>query len=449
MMIFICSVFLSCQNENANLNNPGNDVIENTQYRDFQGYEFVIEVRDNDGWETIPDSENISVEADATRAHIAKVKELLNCEITQNKHAPDATTLASFATGDSGFDIVNDISVYLYPWYRAGYLACLNGTEALDLTDAAKWGTPEMLKGVSYRDEIFGVITRLWGMEYFVGEGALYVNDGLVEYFNQTHPKELIEKGSWTFNGFNDYIKNVYDTNEEIYSFTYDPVALNFVSVFANGCEFIEKDSNNKSVFGLNNQKAYTALEWASALVKEEGVKEGPHSWSSGSYFSKNKSTFYLGGVAEGIDVTNNNSFLNCDIIYSWIPFPYGPDAEYGKTVSSYTSTKHAISIAYDTDIEAAAYFINVLFSDRDELKHEDKLQMYKTQFMHHAEDFATYSEYNTKAHEMYFNSGLSDVRAKLTNALTQIIKGKKTPAEGMGSVTDSMQTEIDELFNN
>ncbi|MDF2686737.1 MAG: extracellular solute-binding protein family 1 [Clostridia bacterium] len=454
MLLLVFAMFSACGTPSAdNTGEDGTGVDEEVEYLDFNGREFIVATRSTDESDLIiPSPENISLEADASRTKIALTEQLLNCKVSQIQLPATNVIMADVTSGTSSFDIGYGASYDEYGWYKAGLLLKLNDIEALDITDESKWGTAEYLKSLSFKDEVYALGLYAWSSGVGGAEGILLVNDGLVNQFNQPHPKELLEQGQWTFETFLQYVQDVSDINADtpIYGMTIFPgqiFQLPLTAVFANGGTLIETDSDGRSIFGLDNSDALSSIEWAKSVYDTGVVKEEKGGGPASTFFSANESTLWLGGSWVGLDESEWAPLKNLNS-FTWVTFPYGPKAEYGKTIASYNLARMGLAIPSDKDGEEVGYFMNILFSEREDFTFAQKSENVKKQFFFDPADYDTAVNLSVNAVYTHLYAELSDVRDRFFNKLVSIVKGKSTPTEAIASIKENIQTEIDKYLN-
>ncbi len=402
----------------------------------------------------IPGDSNNALEADEQREKISRIEKTLHCVIEQQLQEDSSMIAAAIAGQATKTDIYFGASYEHMNWYRTGLLYDYNEIDAVDLSDTEKWGSKDRQNIMSYQGAIFGVYPK----PQVIPEGSagiVLVNDKLIQSYNQPTPKELLENGNWTFDYFTDYVVAVSDmrTDPPTYGMTIvwgQEFTFPLTAIFANGSSILSTNENGKHQFNLaNDQKARTALEWSAEVYRTGVITEddyGTASWAG--MFANGQSAMWVG--SSGVGLTINQSEAPLTLMsdgFSFINFPYGPDAVYGETPSTYYVASMSYAIPISSDPDDMGLFINEFctsYLTEDEIA--SKIEDYRDQFFYHPEDYDTVYRAGETAMYTYFNSELFDVQTDISEALNEILKGKKNVTEAFTSITPRVMDAIEDF---
>lgn len=330
VVLFVCGVVsLSC----CSSSQEGFIEIERDPIEDFSGekFYFVGSFFPSDAKDGVSanrlDSDISLIETEVLLEHCQMTEQRYHCEIVCQSELPGQTPAAfasAYASGSVCADFLCADFNVLSDLYDADLLVDLSTIEAIDLSDEEKWGTESQRVGTS-RDGVLYAFPQK-GSRYMpvmqTYSGVLVCNREVYDRFSvDTTPRQLIEQGKWTFDQFLDLLKSVYDPSEV------DPVSgivshdgIASAAVCANGGNVIMK-VKGQYVFGYTQERSLHALEWAKRLSRIYGLV--------GKYeeFEKGTATFCLTRP----ELIIRSSLENLE----WLPFPYGPDVEYGDACSA------------------------------------------------------------------------------------------------------------------
>lgn len=332
-----------------------------------------------------------TAEADAMYTHCAKVEQLYNCRIIRQPELgqPSGSAFAAaYAAGELPADIICGNSNLLLDLYQSGILADLHTIEAIDTNDEEKWGikaqrTCTTKNGVLYAFPLRGSRYMPVTRDYFA---AFACNMDIYEQFGQERtPREMVEQGDWTFDGFYELLQNVYDPDPErrIYGLAlYNSIVT--ASVYANGGDFVVKQ-RGRYVFGYSQPNALRALAWAQRVCRPRGMIGD---WKD---FENGRATFMLGRPEQFIYSSLTNLM--------WLPFPYGPDVAYGSACVSYFGSYNTCTAILKNEDAAhtqrTGVIFDALFSPTEHFGKDGYDKYVERNLFYTSEDYAVY-KYNT-----------------------------------------------------
>jgi hypothetical protein len=453
------SIFTACgTKENAGVDGQNaNNEKENT-LQDFDGAEFIVE----SSWinDFCHEKEGVTLDLDIARAWWKQVEKDLNCVITPHLVDPQPLIAASVASGVKQNDLMFIEARDMYQLAKAEYLVNLDELENIDPLDESRWSQNYGREMYTYKGISYAVKQRSYtGAAGGISGGTLVFNDNLIKEFNAPNPYELLENGQWTFDTFKDLLPKVTDTTADrrIYGLVQqNDDLLPKSAVFANGGHAaVEKDG--KLIFGFTQPEAISALEWAKSIMSDKDVFKKVD-YSNGD-FAKGKATFYLSQAWVNMimdEAFKNFSTIMNDISFSWIHFPYGPNAEYGKTMAAWeqsTIQEWSIPITCD-DAESSAYLLNYWLDpakgnpEEYEKTAADYNARQRSQFFFSDQSYEAFTFIDTNK-ILDYPLGLEDVRDQLNNTLYSAARGSKSIIEALSAIETKVNDILDEEYNN
>ncbi len=418
---------------------------------DFNGYVFTIKTAWENFWNPLASNEledenALSTKQDAIIKHNKTIMEKYNCTITSITSAWDFATnvLAEIGSGTSKYSIFDSASMFSYNAMKSGFLHPWEHS-GIDLTDYEKYGTEQYLKGA----EVDGLHYGIWAYKWealFEYRGMVIVNNNLLKKYIDINVHELKEQGKWTFDEFKTILEacTVNIGADPIFPLScYDSQMLALCSVLANGGSLIEyNEANGKYEFRLLSAESRVGLEYAQNLFNANLVQID--NTQMNVFIDDQKAAFAL---CENWNLTDALKEMdNLDVT----TFPYGPSAEYGKTVSAYRSNQiRYLSVPITENIEQLGKFVNVWFEDLEDMPKENILEEYKSIYFFNDEsinegtfmaDNAIY-DYGTAINDVY--------KSQIASILNSIVVTNTGITEAVEAYITTILTEIDKNLNN
>lgn len=394
---------------------------------DFMNEEFVFftrNVEQTSGGEYmgyVQDSEF----ADLVRARIREVENRYNVRITtEQKNDLNNMVVSGSVAGSLDIDAVQMNSGELASLVRGGYLADLTlYSDYIDYTDSAKWGNIEMLKPLFWNNGLFGVTPAGWPMlKYGSIDGAVVVNEDIIQYLRETDPRELVEKDEWTWSKFEELMpvySHVNDNGDNVWAL-YTSLHWLFRTMHTtNGEPFVVRDAGGEYQLGLHMPTTFEAMQTA-------------WNWAFGDYSSFVSirssgwidmiSTFEHGLatviIMDGSDIcgTSNSIAYRMDN-FGVVPFPHGPKGSVKDTGASITGTKFSTAItALSEDPVMSAVVLNDIYEPLPGYETDEKVMDYMRRFYFYDDrDVHNFMSMYENILYNYRNEGLTDVYISLT----------------------------------
>ena len=445
MVCIVCTfmIFSACDNNTGGSSGNQDEGLKGEEFY-FRGSFIAEDPRDD------PDADPSSAgnpyidtaEGEAMFDHCMKIEEELNCKIIRISDTYTSTSefAASYATGQTPTDILCAPFADLLDLYKSEMLVDLYTLKTLDATDEEKWGSEQRKEATTYQGALYAFPVQ--GSMYFPFtdnyNGAFIYNVDLYNSYGvEMSPAELIETGLWTFSGFQDLLSDVMAPELDRPKYGISLVnSLPTIAVYANGGDVIIKNNKGEYVFGYTTDNAVHALEWARTITLMDGAI-APNSFQED--FEKGNATFAL--------VPASNAISSAISTVGWLPFPYGPDVEYGTTYTSYFGYHETgISILKHTDDpereSVVGTVVNALFEPTDKYGKTGYDEYMARNFFNTQEDYEIYKEHGLNMHydwskEMIGSSVVTTFQEAVANAI----------ASSGGSIRQQMEA-IEENIN-
>jgi len=463
LFVILCILFFVLMSACAEVSVENNSGQAAEGYRDMNGQKFyfvgsVIPKNERDYTDeelkTLTGN-TLTLAQEAMMDHALVVEQNTNCMIVMEGLGGNnsANFAAAYAAGEMKADFIHCEIQFARNLFISEVIAPISELEAIDPTDYEKWGNDEVLMSTTYQGELFGF--PCIGSNYYpyplIYYGTMLCKTSAFDSFGlDTTPREMIENGKWTFDGFADLLPQLTSGSTEddskIYSFVHSN--LPFCSVFANGGSVVTYE-RGEYVFGYTKKNAITALEWAKSIYRTDGCSEvGAFSGADISGFIDDRVVFML---------TNGNRVFN-DVSngtagYIWLPFPYGPDVEYGSTVAGFSQgIDSVVSVMKNPDpqrTQDSAYVMNELFEPTEyfgKTGYDDYL------FRYYFDDgdtasFNTYKTQGMQRHYIYFFE-LDKAWGSFTEYLGNSMTSSGSVINYMSAVEGAVNSALDKTMN-
>lgn len=452
LMTFVLSILSACGGGDPQVLlsfNPANDDYGTP---DFNGAKFYT----TGGWalfETVEESKLDTIDSDRKLYRTAQIEKLLNVDLVQDNDAQSEDSSYYYT-----LFLANNLKYHIspqygtpnpvYDMYKSGMLEALENIPAIDLTDEEFYGSANGRRAVTFEGKTYA---HMGGVdEEGTDRGYLVYNDYYIDMFGVEDPQELYEQGKWTFETFADMLTKVSDLSnpdKPIYAMSLycDPQMLPFCAVFANGGKIVKENSNGKYVFALEDPEAMEALQWVANLRTNCNITFDD--WPCDD-FKNGLSTFYLGRSFSTQNALAEDSAVE---EFYYIPFPYGPNGEYGVSKASYASEEGGIVFFVDKDMDFVGKVFDawLRFDDYPDDLVVDKAEYALSNNFWSEESYAHYLSANDTTEYDYFSQIGADLYREFTSALQDATTGLNNFSSVFDSYRTLIQDALDASLNN
>ena len=357
--------------------------------------------------------------------HKKKVETALNCKITISHSANNDLLRAGIMTGDQTIDIITAGSLRMMNSIRGGYLTGLSSY--IDVTDYDKWGTPNMLTSVLWKDDLYAVVPFAWPEVMYTNSAhVLAINENLISKLSVTDPREYVEAVDWTWDRFEECLDNFTfeDAGHTIYSYKGGFGRYFYTNmVISNGVSLITNDNGN-IVCGILTDAGIEAMErgrYISEIYKGKanGGSDSPEGFING------EAVMYLAWTYE---LTRNTQYIMYQMDnVGVVPFPQGPKAKPGTYSAFHQSLAYATGIPFNAkDTNASLTVLDAMFEPFEEYKTKDDIvEMMASQIFFDRRDAEVILEAEINSQYAFFDEKLLNIldQAGHTNtAISQLV---------------------------
>ncbi len=292
--------------------------------------------------------------ADLAISRIKEVEKKYNVSVVIDMSGSDVGYLipAETISGLVHYDAYQTASNPLSSLVRGGYLCDLTSfSDIIDYLNADKWGTKEDLKPACWNGGLYAVIPAAWPiLKYRSIDGAMVVNENIINYLQETDPRELVERDEWTWRKCEELMpiyNHINDSGDEVKALETTVHWLFRTIHTTNGEKVVIKDEKGDYQLSLHSPITFEAMQTA-------------WNWTFGEYstyvnvntgdwkvllqnFIDGKSVVTL---MNGTDLcgSENSIAFNMDN-FGIVPFPHGPNGSVSTTGSTITETRFITGI--------------------------------------------------------------------------------------------------------
>ncbi|MBP5246054.1 MAG: hypothetical protein J6036_06335 [Clostridia bacterium] len=321
--------------------------------------------------------------ADIAAERKKDVENAYNCTLNviyADSDTNNAAVQTAALSGKSVYDISTNGSFAYCVNVRAGYFAGLSAL--IDVTDTDKWGTPNMLHHMIWKNDVYGVVPYAWPELLYTTFGyPIAVNETLINKYGHSDPREFVETEMWTWDKFEEVLHEytVKESDRTVYGMATHAPYFSVMMFLSNGTAM--SDVVDGSVCcGVFTERGYVALERAHSIYLETcrdcfhpsdawgGV--GVDLFVNGEIVLLTLPTSELFGDSSSLLYRTDNVGI--------LPYPFGPDAEPGIYASDYSNLDCATVIPISAnDLSVSALILDAVYEPFDEYKTKDDIITY------------------------------------------------------------------------
>ena len=254
----------------------------------------------------------------------------------------------------------------------------------IDYEDSEKFGVPGVLEAAMVNGVPYAVQPCYWiGSQ---SNACFFVpyNIEMIKSQSLTDLHEYYENGTWTWDNFENTI-NSFDNSsrENLYAFSAPVRGTAQLALYSNGVKYVEK-INGEYRCDILEPYSVTAVEWVQKLYLDYSDKVNAEEdyWDVSTFVHENT----LMTIASGSAVSSGQIQYSADFEFGIMPFPCGPDGNYGEW-AQWIETINGFAIpAYSDTPESAASIISDLFEPLDGFGNTEGLKEYFNQYVFFSE---------------------------------------------------------------
>ena len=370
----------------------------------------------NWGWSGSADSTfgfmNGTSLADIAAKRQKDVENEFNCKlnIIYSDGGNENTVMMAALSGESIYDLATGGSYGYCECVRAGYFLGLS--PLIDVTNTDKWGTPNMLHHMIWKNDVFGVVPYAWPELLYTTFGyPIAVNEALITQYGHTEPREYVEDGTWTWDRFEEVLHayTVKESGRTIYGMATHSPYFSVMMFLSNGTAMSDY-INGKAVCGTFTDAGYTALVRAQKIYLET-CKDCFHpddAWGGVGV------DLFVNGEIVMLTLPTSELFGNSSCLLYRIgdvgilPYPLGPEATPGVYASDYSNLAYTTGIPISAkDSAVSALILSAVFEPFDEYKTKnDIIEYMASQVFFDERDARVFFNMLTNTQYGYFREG-------------------------------------------
>ena len=301
----------------------------------------------------------------------------------------------SAMSGESIYDIATNESFVFVQYMRAGYLAGL--TALIDATNTAKWGTPNMLQSLMWKNDLYGVLPYAWPDLLYTSFGyPIIVNENLIAQYAHDDPREYVEAGTWNWDLFEEVLHQYTHQEGEniIYGMATHDAYFAMMMFLSNGVTLSEY-VDGQVVCGAYTNPGFVALERAHSIYREtchDCFHPDDNTSNVVSNFKLGNAMLLTTNAYEILGHSNSIMYVMDNV--GILPYPQGPNATPGEYKGYHESMLYSTSIPVNAkDPETAAFILSEMYEPFDEYKtKEDIIEYMATQTFFDIRDARVYA---------------------------------------------------------
>ena len=368
--------------------------------------------------------------ADMATERKKEIENNYNCKI--NMVYSDFGTIGSelqsaVMSGQPIYDIATNESYVFVDSIRAGY--CTGLSSILDVSDTNKWGTPNMLQSLFWKNDLFGVLPYAWPDLLYTSFGyPIVVNETLISQYGHEDPREYVENNTWNWDMF-ESVLHQYTVNEgerTIYGMASHDAYFAMMMFLSNGVTLSEY-VDDSVVCGAYTDAGFEAMSRARQIYQET-CKEWfyPDDTTGGVVVAfKNGDCVLLTTHAGAIIGTSDTIMYEMDNV-GILPYPLGPNGQEGVYKGYHESILFATVIPINArDIDVASLVLSAMYEPfKGYETKEDIINYYSNQTFFDKRDAAVFVNMLENTEYGFFKEGarsLIQETVETNTALSQL----------------------------
>ena len=448
VLVLILSIFAGCaeapEEFDINFAAQGDGVA------DLDGIELLYRINLDSGNGGIGLSDNYLgyvLETEFSDLAMKRVKDLEEKYNFKLEMTTETADLVNMTAGGMKFsDIFLSPSFNYFSWCKTGLLTGISRlSDYIDYRDSEKWGSPQILESMFYKDDVYGLTPNAWPEQNYTSFGyPLVANVDLIMTNGAQNPRELVEAKTWTWDVFNTELdKNTIVEGSEVKSYGLVTSYPYFASMIllSNGAKFADVNSDGELICGYYTDAGFRALEeirevWYGAYKHTVSREEVYLSETVTSNFVNEMGTYaflpthFIFGVYGEVAMKLDN--------FAILPTPTGPDVDPDHVMSYHHTMYYAISFPITSDnVDAAALVVNEIYDPLTGYETKDDIKEYMSRNYFFDErdadaffDLFENSYYNYDYTTGFKNREIPSQICTTENAISELLEEQSTVVE-------------------
>lgn len=342
-------LFTGCKKQAANTDTENND-LQNTidsytddlVVNDYEGYDFRILIRPGQTSDQYVEEGSSNPIEDAVYKRNKLVEEMFNVNIvaTESSSAESETdALNPILAGDDAYDIVFTHTRNAFVYATRGAAMNINEIESIHLDKP--WWSKDIVEGCNLNDRLY-VLDGDISMHRLQFAMCLYFNKTLFDELGLDYPYELVEMGEWTFDEFEELVKQggkdldgdgIITPDADRYGLITTHWGMPAGILYTGGQRIYSKNENGILELTLNTAKAVDVFDSFFELTqtKDALILNNAVNYQGPGIFTDGRTMFSAGnlGSAQGMRDMEND--------FGILPYPkYEYDDKYASIINGY-----------------------------------------------------------------------------------------------------------------
>lgn len=313
-------------------------------------------------------------------------------------------------------------------------------TDVIDYTDSFRWGAPGLLESGMVQGTMY-VLYPICMPGQFAGFYAIIIsNNDILSKHSYSNPHELVENGVWTSDKLVEIATNCSDMDRGIYGFETFSDWFFRQCFFSNGVHYTKVTEDGRYVNGLDTINAVNALTWGKEFY--DGFKPVFSNDGGCNNFLEGRSALCMQSANIIMGLTYSEFIKE----FSVLPFPSGPDVEYGYSSGYFWGGCSGITLPVtQLNITEAAQMLDLLFAPLEGTETYDSLcDYYAKNIFFDRRDIETLFKAINNSECSYI--AYRDLPQAFLDAL--VIKSRQSgAAAAVDSISSSFSAEIEEII--
>lgn len=420
-----------------------------TETPDLNGYDYMLTFRSR----AYTPSYGDSAAGDKLLKRYKDAGEKFNCSVTPICDMGDSEgVFLQYCVGNKATDLL--LTQLRISWQRGFFT---NGIYApysdldIDLTDI-KYGEKGLKQAGTIGEDIYGVFPYYWTVSAVGISTVTWFNPAYIERYGQPDPFELYENERWDWAHFDSMVRNMRDdTDPDVskhdYAVAYnnDNAYIELAAIASNNGKLVDFESNGRMVNNLDSVNIREALEFVNRMVADGFVIMDGGTGNREPFVTGHRG-FYIEYIVQGLSSEGADKVGSLmEDSFEWIMFPYGPRADQSVITTQYSYYTGVFAMISNADTSCTEvlfpYLFDILPGDTadtwdSEFKsmnfYSDRsYEFYKMILSKSEYDYTNYIPFDTVKYQFY-----------------NISVSEKTVTEAFSSISDSVQSYMDERYN-
>ncbi len=381
LSIIICATFFlsACENSQISLLEFVADVSD-VDYEGYQCY-FLHKEQSFEEGTGIFTYDKTTTQGEALLKRIKDIKDQINVEVIFDDSYDEDTYQVAAMSDLVKADIVSLVYMNAMQMLAlGGFFHPINEfPDYIDLSDTEKYGDANTLEPVMIDSVPYAVQPLFWVGYQPVDSYVIAYNTDVLAVNGIADFHEFYENETWTWETFeNEYLAKLQVPKGDglLPAISTNEAGFFDMMIYSNDVHFVTKNNAGETVSNTFPERFVTAYDKTREWMAKYPTIDTQNGWVEVKKFLNEETAATL---ARGDTLTRGDiAYKSSSFSYNIMPFPCGPDAEYGKWANFIQSATGGTAISRASEEpEIAAHTLSLLFEPFEELGGRDGLYDY------------------------------------------------------------------------